>query len=135
MTVKNHKRMDLHTMPRDRERSTATVNKAMAAAFNYARKYPRKMQALKASVTWVLKRINAWEEEYIDQEAERLGLDLDDRMSLKNKRIQFEELKAAKVQADKEAAEQARVDAEAASAEAAQKALEALGVQSGSGDA
>ncbi len=105
-------RLDIKDMPRDQTRALGGLRQALAASFNYCRKYPAKMAVLKDVVKYTYNRIVAYEKEQealeehkvrsaVLTKAAHLGIDLDERLST-------EKLKASLVdQAKKKAAEDA----------------------------
>lgn len=131
-TPKYVARMSLTDLPRDPHRCMGAARAALLGAFNYARKYPRKMTYFKNLMHYVLGRIEAWEEYEAaakDQirrtgiltEAESLGLDLDERATTVNLDAELGSLKAkwkagveAKLKADADAEVLAKAEVEAA---------------------
>lgn len=86
-------RLDIKDMPRDSTRALGGLRQALAASFNYCRKYPAKMAVLKEVIKYTYNRIVAFEKEQEAFEEQRqrnavltkateLGIDLDERLSL-----------------------------------------------------
>lgn len=119
MSDKPHfpQRLDIKDMPRDQTRALGGLRQALAASFNYCRKYPAKMAVLKEVIKYTYNRIVAFEKEQEALEehktrsavlvkAAHLGIDLDERLST-------DKLKASLVDlAKKKAAEDAATASE-----------------------
>lgn len=119
MSDKPHfpQRLDIKDMPRDKTRALGGLRQALAASFNYCRKYPAKMAVLKDVVKYTYNRIVAYEKEQealeehktrsaVLTKAAHLGIDLDERLST-------DKLKASLVDlAKKKAAEEAATASE-----------------------
>ncbi|QPI17712.1 hypothetical protein vBAmePR8F_gp52 [Alteromonas phage vB_AmeP_R8W] len=85
-------RLDIKDMPRDSTRALGGLRQALAASFNYCRKYPAKMEVLKEVIKYTYNRIVTFEKEQEAFEEQRqrnavltkateLGIDLDERLS------------------------------------------------------
>lgn len=110
-------RLDIKDMPRDQTRALGGLRQALAASFNYCRKYPAKMAVLKEVLKYTYNRIVAFEKEQeaYEEEKQRKAIllratqeeiDLDERLST-------DKLKAALVDAlTKKASAQAATESE-----------------------
>ena len=112
--IKRPARLDITDMPKDKQRSLGGVRQALAASFNYCRRYPEKMAVLKEVLKYVHNRICKWEKEHaeereaiakarVEREAAEHGIDLDSRKTAENMRAELND----KLQARKKAAEDA----------------------------
>jgi len=61
--IKRPSRLDIVDMPRDSQRALGSLRQVLCATFNYCRKYPVKMETLKAVLEYTLDRIKALESE------------------------------------------------------------------------